>query len=264
MQFAAKFTKELNKLLSIDMALSTTYHPQTDGQTERTNQELEQYLWLYTNFMQTNWSKWLSQAEFTYNNRLHSATGFSPFYLDHGHHPITPLSVDKPESKNPAVNDFLMSLHDARFNTSLSLQRTSDDMKRFADRKRRHVDYKVGQMVWLDIRNLNTGRPTKKLDVRRTGPFPIIDRISPVAYKLQLPRSWRVHPVFHISLLQPAIVDEDLHPPVLDDTLRPPPDIIDEHEEYDAELEDKHTDAKAIDTAGPCHPQSVLWRRRGQ
>jgi hypothetical protein len=234
-QFAAKFTAELNKLLGIDTALSTAYHPQTDGQTERTNQELEQYLRLYTNFMQSDWSEWLSQAEFSYNNRLHSSTGFSPFYLEYGRHPRTPLSIDKPESNNPSANDFLMTLHDAQYSAGLSLQRTADDMKHFADRKRKHITFDIGQLVWLDIRNLNTGRLTKKLDVRRTGPFPIIDRISPVAYKLQLPRSWKIHPVFHVSLLQPAIVDEQLHPPVTDDNLRPPPDIIDEQEEYEVD-----------------------------
>jgi hypothetical protein len=147
------------------MALSTTYHPQTDGQTERTDQELEQYLWLYINFMQSNWSKWLSQAEFSYNNHLHSSTSFSPFYLEYGHHPRTPLSIDKPESNNPSTNDFLMTLHDAQYTASLSLQRTADDMKHFTDRKHKHITFDIGQLVWLDIRNLNTGRPTKKLDV---------------------------------------------------------------------------------------------------
>jgi hypothetical protein len=86
-QFTAKFTQTLHELLGIKTALSTTYHPETDGQTEHTNQELEQYLQLYTNFMQDDWSNWLSTAEFAYNNRQHSSTGNSPFFLEYSYHP---------------------------------------------------------------------------------------------------------------------------------------------------------------------------------
>jgi transposase InsO family protein len=81
-QFMAKFTRALNQLLGMETALSMAYHPQTDGQTEWLNQELEQYLWLYVNHMQTDWADWLPIAEFAYNNREHLATGFSPFFLE--------------------------------------------------------------------------------------------------------------------------------------------------------------------------------------
>jgi transposase InsO family protein len=110
-QFTAKFTIELNQLLGIQMALSTAYHPQTDGQTERTNQELEQYLHPYTNFMQDDWSSWLSTAEFAYNNRVHSATGYSRFFLEYGRHPRTP----SPSTNHPPQSRTLMnSSHDLK------------------------------------------------------------------------------------------------------------------------------------------------------
>ena len=67
--------------------LSTAYHPQTDGQTERVNQELEQYLRMYINHHQDDWVDWISMAEFAHNNRTHSATGTSPFYVTSGFHP---------------------------------------------------------------------------------------------------------------------------------------------------------------------------------
>ena len=242
-QFAAKFTQELNKLLGIETALSTAFHPQTDGQTERTNQELEQYLRLYTNFMQTDWSDWLASAEFAYNNCSHSSTDHSPFYLEYGRHPRTPLTIDTPDSYVPASQDFFTTLANARDAAFCALQHTAENMKRYADRKRKKAPLlSPGQKVWLDMVNLKTGRPSKKLDVRRTGPFEILRQINPVAYELRLPPSWRIHPVFHVSLIHPATIDESLHPVIVDDTLRPPPDLIDDQEEYEVEsiLDHKH------------------------
>jgi len=244
-QFAAKFTLELNKLLGIQTALSTAYHPQTDGQTERTNQELEQYLWVYTNFMQDDWSDWLSTAEFAYNNRVHSSTGFSPFFLEYGRHPRTPLTMDKPSTQVPNTDEFVTKLNVARKSASAALDHTALTMKHYADRKRsKPIELKEGQMVYLHTKNLKTGRPSKKLDAKRTGPFKIIKKIGSVAYRLQLPLSWKIHPVFHVSLLRPAVINEQLHPDVIDDNLRPPPDIIDDEEEYEVETVLDHKGGK--------------------
>ena len=83
-QFAAGLTKELNKMLGIETKLSTTYHPETNRQTERTNQELEQYLRMYVNHRQNNWAKWLATAEFAFNNKVHTATKSLPFQVNYG------------------------------------------------------------------------------------------------------------------------------------------------------------------------------------
>ena len=88
-QFQSKFMVDFYALLGIENNPSTAYHPQTDGQTERINQELEQYLRLFVNHHQDDWTDWLSIAEFSYNNRVHVSTGHSPFYLMHGYHPAT-------------------------------------------------------------------------------------------------------------------------------------------------------------------------------
>jgi hypothetical protein len=106
-QFTAKFTITLNDLLSIKSALSIACHPQTNGQTGHTNQELEQYLQLYMNFIQSDLSDWLSIAKFAYNNQQHSSTSHSPFYLEYGCHPQTLLTIDPPNTNTPAINSFL-------------------------------------------------------------------------------------------------------------------------------------------------------------
>jgi len=86
-QFVSEFMKELNKILGINTKLPTTYHPQTDGQTERMNQELEQYLRMFMDYCQTNWPEWLAIAEFSYNNKIQKSIKISPFYANYGFNP---------------------------------------------------------------------------------------------------------------------------------------------------------------------------------
>ena len=86
-QFAEQFMKDLHRLTGVTTNLSTAYHPQTDGQTEQINQEVEQYLRLFVNHRQTDWVEWLSLAEFSYNDKVQSSTGHSPFFINYGKHP---------------------------------------------------------------------------------------------------------------------------------------------------------------------------------
>jgi len=86
-QFTLKFIKELTKALGTKKQLSTAYHPQTDGQTERINQEIGTFLQHYVNYQQDNWMNWLAAAEFQYNNKKHAATGRTLFKLNFGRHP---------------------------------------------------------------------------------------------------------------------------------------------------------------------------------
>ena len=93
-------------------------------------------------------------------------------------------------------------------------------MKLYADHKRSTpIEFKEGQMVYLHMKNLKTGRPSKKLDAKRTGPFKIIEKIRSVTYCLQLPLFWKIHLVFHISLVCPAVINEQLHLDIVDDNL---------------------------------------------
>src|SRR3979490_1253648 len=105
-QFILEFTRELYRLLGIKLAATTAYHPQADGQTERVNQELEQYLRLFINERQDNWDNLLSMAEFQYNNHVHSATQQTPFMLDTSRHPHMGFEPQEPESRTETVNEF--------------------------------------------------------------------------------------------------------------------------------------------------------------
>ncbi len=232
-QFASQFMKALNLLLGIKTSLSTAYHPQTDGQTERLNQEVEQYLRLFINHRQDDWVDWLAIAQFSYNNRIQSSTGFSPFYLNYGLHPRTPNDVIR-ETPVVNANEFAEKISKMHEETRAALQKASLDMKKYADEYRQQApDYQVGDKVMLDISNLRTTRPSKKLDLRRQGPFEIQEVISRSAYKLKLPTSWKVHPVFHVSLLRPYHDGSEIRPPA---QIPPPPEMIDDEPEYEVEI----------------------------
>jgi len=94
-QFAARLTKELNKILGIETKISIAYHPEIDRQMERTNQELEQYLRMYVNHRQNNWAEWLAMAEFTFNNKVYTTTKSSPFQVNYGREPRMGFDIRK-------------------------------------------------------------------------------------------------------------------------------------------------------------------------
>ncbi|KAL5495976.1 hypothetical protein ACEPAH_3208 [Sanghuangporus vaninii] len=132
-QFDAKMMKELYKLLHIEGNPSTAYHPQTDGQTERVNQELEQYLRLYVNHRQSDWADWLALAEFAYNNCEHSATKLSPFFVNSGVHPVGFTGI-RTSSSNMSAEEFAKHVKGIHELAQANLVKANEDMKRFYDR----------------------------------------------------------------------------------------------------------------------------------
>jgi hypothetical protein len=141
--------------------------------------------------------------------------------------------------ENPTAEEFVESLDWAQDVAGSALLHTAETMKRFADRKRKEAPrFAPGESVWLDLRNISTGHPSKKLDAHHTEPFKVVkgiprDTSTPSAYCLHLPLNWKVHPIFHVSLLQLAYKRADLHPVDEDLSLQPPPDVIEEVEEYE-------------------------------
>ena len=223
-QFVSNFTKELNRLLGIQTRASTAFHPQTDGQTERVNQEIEQYLRIFSNHRQDDWSEWIPLAEFAYNNRVHASTRLTPFQMDNGQNPRMGIEPQR-HSQVEATQLFVDRMKKISEETQSALRQAASDMSRHYNVKHsRPLTFKVGDKVWLDSRNIKTVRPMKKLDDRWFGPFKIKDIISQNAYRLELsPALAKIHPVFHVSLLRPFTPDEiqerpqNHHPaPILD------------------------------------------------
>ncbi|XP_041419736.1 uncharacterized protein LOC121393946 [Xenopus laevis] len=204
-QFTSKFWRALCKALKIKMALSTAFHPQSNGQTERTNQTLEQYLRCFSSFLQDNWSELLPLAEFSYNNALHSSIKQTPFFANYGFHPHVLPNLPK-GIEVPAVQERLSFLLDNTLRIQQTMAQAQSNFKDFADRKRRKgSEFRVGDLVWLSTRHIKLPCPSKKLGQRFLGPFPIIRRVNEVTFKLKLPATYRIHPVFHVALLKPVV-----------------------------------------------------------
>lgn len=229
-QFVSSFTKELNRLLGIETRSSTAFHPQTDGQTERVNMEIEQYLRIFVNERQNDWAEWLPLAEFSYNNRVHSSTQSTPFQLDTGRHPRMGVEPRRPTAVE-AVNEFTERMSKTIDETRSALKKAADDMARYYDASHQEAErFEVGDKVWLSGKNINTTRPTKKLDVKWHGPFAVEKVVSRNAYRLGLTKAYsKLYPVFHVSLLRRHHPDEISERLQLD---RPEPELVGDHEEY--------------------------------
>ena len=230
-QFTARFTNRLLQLCKIQSNKSTAFHPQSDGQTERVNQILEQYLRVYCDYQQQDWYELLPLAEFAYNNAKHASTKFSPFYANYGHHPRATLHV--PEvSLNPAAEDLMERLKRVHEMLKQNLQSAQENYKKFFDKRVKEAPlFKVGDLVWLSRRNIVTTRPSPKLDYKKLGPYKILEVIgeSRIAFKLELPLRMKIHPVFHVSLLEPY------YPNIIPGRVQtpPPPVIVDGFSEYE-------------------------------
>jgi hypothetical protein len=227
-RFTSHFGRALAKELGIQQNLSTAFHPQTDGLSEQKNQWIEQYLRLIT-ANQEEWSNWLPLATLAHNNTANSTTGFAPSQLLVGWEPR--MTLEQAElSNNQTVEQITTSLRNNRILAIQALNRTANKNP-IPDAR-----WKQGQMVWLEAKNLSLPYGTIKLAPRRHGPFHIIKVVSPVAYQLELPLQWNIHPVFHASLLTPY-VETDSHGPNFS---RPPPDITIGENEYEVETIRSH------------------------
>ena len=131
--------------------LSTADHPQTDGQTERVNQELEDMLWAYVSKHQTNWEDYLPILEFAYNSAKHVTTGFSPFMLMYGFQPRSPVSVGLANERSHQVKDVLQDHFDMLRVAIQKVKQAQDRYKHYADEKRRVVTFDEGDQVFFRV-----------------------------------------------------------------------------------------------------------------
>jgi len=201
-QFTAELMRELNQMLGIESKMLMAFHPQTDGQMERVNQELEQYLRMFIDHRQEQWPDWLRMAEFAYNNKVHSSTKTLPFKANYGQDPRMGFEVKKRE-KYKGAEKFIAKIKEIQGEAKAALGKAQEEMKKYVDRKRGEVDeYKVGDLVMLSTKNLKyqmIGRRTEKLTERFVGPYKIKKIVSMNMVELELPSTIRIHPVVNVS-----------------------------------------------------------------
>jgi len=201
-QFMAGLMRELNQILGIESKMSMAFHPQTDGQTERVNQELEQYLRMFIDHQQEQWPDWLGMAEFTYNNKAHSSTKTLLFKANYGQDPRIGFEVRK-KGKYKEVEKFVVKMKEIQEEAKAALGKVQEEMKKYADRKRAEVnEHKVGDLVMLSTKDLKyqmTGRRTEKLMERFVGPYKIKKIILLNAVELELPSTVKIHLVVNVS-----------------------------------------------------------------
>lgn len=202
--FTSNFWKALMDKLGLKHKLSTAFHPQTDGQTERLNQTLEQYLRSYVSWKQDDWVELLPMAQWAYNSSDIESIKMSPFKANFGMDPKDNLGQIG-ISKVPAVEELaveMKQLHEALQQEWIFLQ---NRMAYYANKKRLSAPIlKRGDKVYLVRKNVTTNRQSDKLDWKKIGPYKIKKKLSDTNYKLELPKGTRIHPVFHVSLLEPA------------------------------------------------------------
>jgi hypothetical protein len=245
-RFTSIFWQSLWQQLGTKLSMSTAFHPQTDGQTERANRTLEEGLRAYVGYHQWDWDEHLVPLEIAFNNTIQASTGFTPFYLNSGREIELPIDQTgssgivggvRPASANPSSSDRLTRLAADLLLAKQNLIAAQQRQAKYADEKRREVVFKLGDRVMLSTEHLKlkVSGQTPKLLAKFIGPFKITRVISNTAYELDLPHTMRIHPAFHVSKLKPYR-DGSAAFPWRDQPHRPPPEIMpDGEEEWEVE-----------------------------
>jgi transposase InsO family protein/predicted aspartyl protease len=231
-QFISDLWTSICQKLKIKQRLSTAYHPQTDGSTERANAEVERVLRLWVNWNQDDWDIWLPFTELALNGHTSSTTGVSPFFLTHGYHLDPVLETSTLESSSLPIEeraqDIQTKLQAIREWSEIAMTANQQEQEKQANRYRSASPaYKVGDKVWLRLSNLKSQRPNKKLD-DKAAKYTVTEVIGPLSYRLDIPG--KSHNVFHVDLLRPAASDP--FPSQQQSDYQPPPVLEDRDELY--------------------------------
>ncbi|XP_044044042.1 uncharacterized protein LOC122872197 [Siniperca chuatsi] len=202
-QFISRFWKAFFSLLGVTVSLSSGYHPQSNGQTERKIQDIGRFLRTFCHDHQDSWNQFLGWAEYAQNSLRQPSTGLTPFQCVLGYQPpLFPWSGEPLEV--PAVDHWFRESERVWDAAHHQLRRALCRRRLTANHRRSTTPrYLPGQKVWLSTRDIRMRLPCRKLSPRFIGPFTIIEQINPVTYKLQLPAQYKIHPTFHVSLLKP-------------------------------------------------------------
>ena len=223
-QFVSRVWQAFCRGIGATVSLTSGYHPQSNGQAERANQALEASLRCITTSNPASWVKYLPWVEYSLNTMVSAATGLSPFQVSLGYQP--PLFPNQEEEiAVPTVRAHIRRCRRIWRSARAALKKATERSERSANRRRTPApSYRPGQMVYLLSRGLPLPHTSRKLAPRYVGPYRVESVVNPVAVRLALPSSLRVHPVFHVSLLKP-VVSSRLSPPA---PLPPPPRLLDD------------------------------------
>ena len=255
-EFISHFFQSLSTALDMKLHFTLGYHPEGDGQTEHTNQTLEQYIRVYCNYQQDNWFGLLPLAEFASNNALGVTTTVTPFYTNKGYHPNLTIHPEQELASSRAkefitdLNELHQHLREHMAAAQLWYQGTADTSQTLAP------EFLIGSWAYVKAQFYHTTCPYKKLADTFLGPYEVIAQLGTHSVTLHLPDSLcAVHPVFHVSMLEPAtlnVIPDRVQPP-------PPPIFVDGEPEFDiAEV----LDSKIDHWRSKCEPlYLVCWTR---
>ncbi|MCO5593221.1 hypothetical protein L7F22_047228 [Adiantum nelumboides] len=229
------FEQELFKLFGTQLRFSSAYHPQTDGQTERINQGIEDYIRSYVQADQKDWVNFLEVLEFQYNRSVHTGTGYAPFELATGKEVITPMALafGAIHAQDLDAKDSLANWKKCMEVARKHLVTYKEKYVAKANEKARAEFFQAGNLVLVSSQNINlSANLTPKFNHRYYGPYRIVRDFNNVSYQLELPTNVRIHNVFHASPLKRFHVDKKFgrHVPLLDKGVNPfEPKIILKH-----------------------------------
>uniref|UniRef100_A0A674P365 Gypsy retrotransposon integrase-like protein 1 n=1 Tax=Takifugu rubripes TaxID=31033 RepID=A0A674P365_TAKRU len=230
-QFCSQVWKSFCSALGASVSLTSGYHPQANGQAERTNQSLEDALRCVAAQDPSSWSTYLPWVEYAHNSLVSASTGLSPFMASLGYQP--PLFEGQEEEVAvPSVQANIRRCRRVWRQVRSTLLRTSRRSQLQANRHRTPApSYQPGQKVWLSTKDLPLQVESRKLAPRFVGPFEVDRMVNPAAVRLKLPAALRIHPTFHVSKVKP-VAESDLVPP---SDPPPPPRIVDGGPAYTAQ-----------------------------
>ena len=241
-EFVSSFFRTLGKPLDMKLHFTSGYHPEGNGQTECTNQTLEQYLQVYCNYQQDNWSELLPLTEFAYNNAPNATTGITPFFANKGYHSNISVHLERDLASLQARN-FIVDLNELHLQLRKTISTAQTQYSASANKHRTpSPDFVIRDKVFVKSDHIRTTRPSKKLAEKYLGPFKIIAQAGTHSFTLRLPSSMRmIHPVFHVSMLEPST----LNPFPTQEAILEPPVILDREPEYEiSEILDSKIDKR--------------------